>query len=48
MLRMPYTIDKLLGMVKSILPETASAATQSLATRYWPAGSAAISFSNIL
>jgi len=44
MLRMPYTIDKLLGLVKSILPETAIAPAQILGAPTWPIRAAAISF----
>jgi len=35
MLRMPYTIDKLLGMVKSILPETAGAGAELAPPPNW-------------
>jgi two-component system alkaline phosphatase synthesis response regulator PhoP len=35
MLRMPYTIDKLLGMVKSILPETAGVGTEFAPPPNW-------------
>jgi DNA-binding NtrC family response regulator len=48
MLRMPYTIDKLLGMVKSILPDTAKAAAHISAALARPTGSAAISFASAL
>ena len=41
---LPYTIDKLLSMVESILPETVNSATQGLAAPNWRTGSAAISF----
>jgi DNA-binding NtrC family response regulator len=48
MLRMPYTIDRLLGLVKSILPESTKFAAQMAATPSWPARSPVMSFSNIL
>ena len=48
MLRMPYTIDKLLGMVKSILPENAKVDAQMAATPSWPTKSAVMGFSNLL
>ena len=48
MLRMPYTIDKLLGLVKSILPESAKVDAPMAATPGWPTRSAVMSFSNIL
>jgi len=47
MLRMPYTIDKLLGLVKSILPESDKVDAQMVATPSWPTKSAVMSFSNI-
>jgi DNA-binding NtrC family response regulator len=47
MLRMPYTIDKLLGLVNSILPETADAAPQIAMPPAWPVRSAAIGVSHI-
>ncbi len=46
MLRMPYTIDKLLCMVKSILPETANPAAQALVTPTWPTSSTRSRFAN--
>ena len=48
MLRMPYTIDKLLGMVKSILPDSAKVDAPMTATPSWPTRSPVMSFSNIL
>jgi two-component system alkaline phosphatase synthesis response regulator PhoP len=48
MLRMPYTIDKLLGMVKSILPDTANAVTHIPAASAQTTGSAVISFARAL
>ena len=48
MLRMPYTIDKLLGLVKSALPDAAIAAAQVLGTPTPPAGFPAIRSGNIL
>ena len=48
MLRMPYTIDRLLGLVKSILPENAKVSAHMVATPRWPTKSPVMSFSNIL
>jgi two-component system alkaline phosphatase synthesis response regulator PhoP len=48
MLHMPYTIEKLLGMVKSILPETANTAAQILPAPTGPTASAIISFATTL
>ena len=48
MLRMPYTIDKLLGMVKSILPDSTKVEAPMTATSSWPTRSPVMSFSNIL
>ena len=48
MLRMPYTIAKLLGLVKSILPQNHMVGVQMAAKSIRPTKSAVMSFSKIL
>jgi DNA-binding response OmpR family regulator len=41
MLRKPYTMDKLLGLVKSVLPQTAGALAERVPAVSWPSQAAA-------